>query len=68
MMPNRGHDAVPFPGTTVLTGSRPQVAAGGGDPVEDGAQPMFAYHFSNPNANGRGTLNIRPTRSAADGQ
>ena len=47
-------------GTTVLTGSYPQVAAGGGDPFFDGSQPMFAYHYYDANANGRGTLNIRP--------
>jgi arabinan endo-1,5-alpha-L-arabinosidase len=47
-------------GTTVLTGSYPQVAAGGGDPFEDGSQRMFAYHYYDANANGRGTLNIRP--------
>ncbi|WP_211267191.1 RICIN domain-containing protein [Nonomuraea candida] len=47
-------------GTTVLTGAHPQVAAGGGDPFDDGPQRMFAYHFYDANANGRGTLNIRP--------
>ena len=55
-----GVDMAKGGGSTVLTGSYPQVAAGGGDPFFEGPQPMFAYHYYDANANGRGTLNIRP--------
>ncbi|MHC5797885.1 arabinan endo-1,5-alpha-L-arabinosidase [Lacisediminihabitans sp. FW035] len=47
-------------GTTVLTGSSPQVAAGGGDAYDDGTAKRFAYHFYDANNAGRETLNIRP--------
>ena len=46
-------------GTTILTGSGSQVAAGGGDVFEDGTARRLAYHFYDAQANGRETLNIR---------
>jgi arabinan endo-1,5-alpha-L-arabinosidase len=47
-------------GTTILTGSSPQVAAGGGDILNDSnGLKRFAYHYYDANANGRETLNIR---------
>lgn len=46
-------------GTTVLTGSSPQVAAGGGDVFDDGSAVRFAYHYYDANNAGQETLNIR---------
>jgi arabinan endo-1,5-alpha-L-arabinosidase len=46
-------------GSTVLTGSSPKVAAGGGDAYDDGTLKYFAYHYYDANNAGRETLDIR---------
>ncbi|HYN93659.1 MAG TPA: arabinan endo-1,5-alpha-L-arabinosidase [Pilimelia sp.] len=46
-------------GTTILTGFGSQVAAGGGDVLDDGSRRRLAYHFYDAQAAGRETLNIR---------
>ncbi|MBP5872387.1 family 43 glycosylhydrolase [Streptomyces sp. LBUM 1486] len=46
-------------GTTVLTGARPKVAAGGADAYDDGASKFLAYHYYDADNAGRETLDIR---------
>ncbi|WP_371657709.1 family 43 glycosylhydrolase [Streptomyces sp. NBC_00280] len=46
-------------GTTVLTGARPRIAAGGADAYDDGTSPYLAYHYYDADNAGRETLDIR---------
>ncbi|MET8983158.1 family 43 glycosylhydrolase [Streptomyces sp. NPDC004539] len=54
-----GVDMASGGGTTVLTGARPRIAAGGADAYDDGAAKFLAYHYYDADAGGRETLDIR---------